>query len=75
MSYVLQLNPSSARAPTFHVSWPDYWAGLGYVESPQRAVKFRTKRDAQLAMRGILAGLNGCIDVVSLKTALREVGK
>ena len=65
--YVLQLNPDHPRAWEFCVSWPGFWAGIGYVENKKDAVKFHSKRDATNAASSTLAGLNGLLKIVSAR--------
>lgn len=71
MTYVLQLDPSVRKAWQFHVSWDGYWAGRGYVETPERAIHFRSKREAERVMSGIFVGLNGCMKIVNLRRTPR----
>jgi hypothetical protein len=66
--YVLQLDNRSPDAWRFGITWPGYWAGLGYVKHARDAVHFHRKRDAMQAARGIDGvGLNGLLKPVELR--------
>jgi len=71
MKYALQLNPDAPHAWQFMVRWPGYWAGLGYVDDPRRAILFRSKKEANRIMVSIFVGLNGCMKVVAVSPADR----
>ncbi len=67
MTYVLQLVPEHPAAWRFMVTWPGYWAGCGYVENPKDALKFRSRKQASLAMWASLPGLNGLLAIRKLE--------
>jgi len=64
--YVLQLNPQHPRAWQFDVAWAGYWNGCAYVADPKKALRFRSRRAAAMAMRGIFVGLNGIMNIVKV---------
>jgi hypothetical protein len=72
--YVLQLDHNSPDAWRYCVTWPGYWAGLGYVEKPEDAVPFPTEKAASMAALGTHFGLSGLLKVVPLDPMEREYG-
>lgn len=63
--YVLQLVPNWH----YNISWPGYFAGLGYVGDPHKAVHFVSKRQASQIAMGHPLGQNGCFKIVNLSDA------
>jgi hypothetical protein len=65
--YVLQLIPNVRYA-----TWPGFWAGMGYVDDPKRAIRFWRKKDAVLAASASFIGLNDGLRIVRYKDAIKK---